>query len=210
MGDYAVAERAVGTLVDLSDRLGMPFWRQLANCLDGELRIRRGEAEKGSALLRAALDEMLSSRRALHHVGFLYALAEGLGSAGKVAEGLATIEDAFARADHDGERWCEAELHRVKGDLLCLAGSSQSIVAAESCFLESLAVAQEHGALFWELRAALSLARLRIAQQRSDEARELLERIYEKFTEGFDTQHLHSARALLTTLSSGSSGQRHR
>jgi predicted ATPase len=199
-GDFAAAERAIAILSDLSADLGMPFWRQLADCLNGELLIRRGEVAKGSILLRAALDVMLMDRRALHHVGFLYPLAEGLGSAGRVSEGLATIEDALAHSERDGERWCEAELHRVKGELLALKESGRFSAAAEACLLRAIDVAREHGALFWELRATLSLARLWVEHGRRDGAHQLLAAVYNRFTEGFDTPDLCSAKAFLASL----------
>ena len=93
-----------------------------------------------------------------------------------------------------------AELLRIKGELLLQETRDQSVAAAEECFYGAIDVAGEHGALFWGLRAALSLARLRIRQDRHDDARQILAPVYDRFTEGFGTADLKQAKALLEQL----------
>jgi predicted ATPase len=81
--------------------------------------------------------------------------------------------------------------------LLIQEATAQSVSAGEDCLKKALDVAQEQGALFWELRAAISLARLRVRQDRHDDARQALAPVYDRFTEGFETADLRSARAIL-------------
>ena len=89
----------------------------------------------------------------------------------------------------------------MKGELLLQGEGGKSTSAAEDCFSAALGLAREQGALFWELRAALSLARLRIRQDRQSAARAILAPVYDRFTEGFATADLTAAKALLDDLS---------
>jgi predicted ATPase len=164
------------------------------------LLIKRGEVAEGSILLRAAVNAFPATGQTVHLLGFLRDLAEGLAAVGRLAEAHATIDEALARYGRDGRLWCVAELRRVRGELLLVEAGSQSIMEAEDCFFGALEVARQQGALFWELRAALSLARLRIRQDRRDDARQLLAPVYDQFTEGFEAADLRCARALLETL----------
>jgi predicted ATPase len=107
---------------------------------------------------------------------------------------------ALEMADRGGEAWYVAELLRIKGELLLQHAGEQSIPAAEACFEGALQVAREQGALSWELRAAFSVARLRVRQNRQDDARRVLMPVYEQFTEGFETADLRSAKAMLGSL----------
>ena len=114
-------------------------------------------------------------------------------------EGLTLLTEALAVTNDTGERRWEAELHRLKGELL-LAGSAEHATEAETCFHQALDVARRQQAKSWELRAAVSLARLWQQQGKRTEARVLLAPIYGWFTEGFDTADLREARALLEAL----------
>jgi len=96
-----------------------------------------------------------------------------------------------------GQRWLAAELNRLKGKLLMRQGHFEP---AEQLYRKALSIAQEQGAKFWELRAATSLARLHCDRRRHSEARDLLGPVYGWFTEGFDTQDLKGAKALLDEL----------
>ena len=102
-------------------------------------------------------------------------------------------------ADRTGERWFEAELHRLRGEYL-IAHRAGEQAEAEACFEHALAVARRQSAKMWELRAAMSFARLRRGQGRPVEARDLLAPVYERFTEGLDTPDLKKAKALLDKL----------
>jgi hypothetical protein len=122
------------------------------------LLIMRGEFRAGSDLLRTTLDTYERIGWAVWYPEFLGVLAEGLAGLGRLTEALATVDQALARADRGGERYYVAELLRIKGEVLLQLAGDQSIPAAEGCFHEALEIAQERGALFWELRAALRLA----------------------------------------------------
>ena len=117
-----------------------------------------------------------------------------------LGEGLATVEEALARCERNEERWCIAELLRIKAELTLAQGAPQAAAAAEKHFLQALDWARRQETLAWELRAATGLARLWREQGRSAEALELLEPVYERFTEGFETVDLKAARALFDTL----------
>jgi predicted ATPase len=132
---------------------------------------------------------------------FLTLLAEACGSIGQTTEGLSLLAEALATVDRTEECGWEAELHRLKGEiLLAQAGESQKVQEAEACFQQALAVARHQQAKSLELRAAMSLSRLWQQQGKRAEARELLAPIYSWFTEGFDTPDLQEARALLEKL----------
>jgi predicted ATPase len=127
---------------------------------------------------------------------FLTLLAEALGLDGKIEGGLAALDDALAKAAVSGERGSNAEIHRLRGELT-LRLPNPDPTKAEDSFRTALAIAREQGTSGYELRAATSLARLWDEQGRRGEARELLAPVYGWFTEGFDTQDLKEAKALL-------------
>jgi predicted ATPase len=129
-----------------------------------------------------------------HHTALLARACE---IAGQVEEGLALLDDALQIVERTGERWFAAELNRHKGQLLLRHGHA---AAAEKFYRKALCIAEEQEAKLWELRAAVSLARLRRDQGRHAEARNLLAPVYGWFTEGFDTQDLNEAKALLDGL----------
>jgi predicted ATPase len=116
-------------------------------------------------------------------------------------EGLELVTEALTLTQRDDERWWEAELHRVKGELLLTNSPNTSGEATEACFNQALDIARIQSARSLELRAATSLARLWQEQGKLKEARDLLAPIYDWFTEGFDTPDLKDAKALLDELS---------
>jgi predicted ATPase len=152
------------------------------------------------ALLRTAQGELRETGFVALYTEILRALAEALAGAGEVAEGLTTIDEALARSERDEERWCVAELLRIKGELLLLQAGLNAVVTAEDHFRQAIDWAGRQSALSWELRAATSLARLWREQARNEEARELLAPIYARFTEGFETADLRAAKALIGDL----------
>ena len=110
------------------------------------------------------------------------------------------IDEAIGRAEGTKELWELAELMRVKGELLLMQSTSQDEAGAESCFRQALDAASRQDALSWEVRAATSLARLLRDRGRPADGKELLQPIYARFTEGFDTADLKSAKALLDAI----------
>jgi len=148
---------------------------------------------------------------------FLALLAEGCGRVGKIEEGLEVLVEALAYVDKTGERYYEAELYRLKGQLtlqkLAVASSQLSVTnpqplapnpqaeaEAEAYFLKAIEIARKQQAKSLELRATMSLARLWKEQSKKDEAQQMLAEIYGWFTEGFDTKDLQEAKALLEAL----------
>ena len=130
---------------------------------------------------------------------FLALLAETSAKAGQHGAGLTLLAEALAVINDTGERRWEAELYRLKGAVL-LALSAGHDAEAETCFRQALDIARRQQAKSWELRAAMSLARLWQRQGKRDAARQLLAETYGWFTEGFDTADLQEAKALLDEL----------
>jgi predicted ATPase len=155
-----------------------------------------GQLDEGIAGLRAILGGMQTSGNKTVSSVVLAGLARGLGEAGQADEGLAVCAEAQAFVASTGERLFEVEIHRIHGDLL-LTLPSPDYAQAEVAFREALEVARSQSAKSWELRAATSLARLWQRQGRRDEARALLQPVYDWFTEGFDTKDLKDAKVLL-------------
>lgn len=193
-GDLTAAEGAVVALGDWAARMNATLWKMMATCWKGKLLIERGEFARGNELISQMLEACEQSGWQMCYARFLGYLAEGLVGLGRFEEAGAKLDSAIVWADRHQEVWCQAELKRMKGELLL----RRSLAAeAEDCFQAASGMARAQGALFWELRVAVSLARLRMTQNRHDEVRGLLEPVYERFTEGFDTPDLRAARALL-------------
>jgi predicted ATPase len=127
-------------------------------------------------------------------------LASALAGVGRFADGLAAIDEVLAWTADTEADWFIAELLRVKGELLLLQGAPEAAATAEDHFWQALAWARRHGALSWELRAATSLARLRRDLGRPADATACLQPIYDRFTEGFGTTDLITAKQLLDQL----------
>jgi predicted ATPase len=199
--DLVASEQAVATWIDLVTSLDATYYKILTRCLEGKLLIRRGEFGTGTVLLRTALDACEETGWTMCYPEFLGALAEGLAGLGQLAKALLTIDQGLANADRGGERWYVPELLRIKGELLLQDAGDQADSIAEDCFRRSLEVARQQGALFWELRAATSLARLWHDQARSKEAHELLAPVYDRFTEGFETADLRTTKSLIEEIS---------
>jgi predicted ATPase/DNA-binding SARP family transcriptional activator len=198
-GALAAAEHAVASLLERSARHGLAGWHARARCLDGVQRIRAGEVTPGFEVLRDALHELRTTGFIPHHTALLGNLAQGLAGVGRAVEALTTIEEALARSEQDEERWCIAELLRIKAELVLQAGRGAT-GASETHFRQALEWARLQGALSLELRCATGLARLWLEQGNVEWARALLQPIYGRFTEGFDTLELRVARELLIRL----------
>ncbi len=196
-GDLAAAERFSEMLLHRTARHGLDVWNACGRCFKGMLLIQRGDLDRGLALLRAGVEEQREVKFVQYLTTFLGPLAAAFAGTGQVGQGLAAIDEALERSERSEERWNVAELLRIKGELLLLEGAPNAAAAAEDHFLRSLDWARRQGALSWELRGATSLARLWHAHGRTIEARELLAPVYGRFTEGFGTADLQTAKALL-------------
>ena len=197
-GDLAAADRAVTMLIDVATTHNVTFWRLVGHCLQGKLLIARGELETGVARLRLALDESDRTGWAICVPEYLGAMAEGLAGLGRPSEAIESIEAALLHANAGGEEWYNAELLRIKGELLRKAQKPSG--GAEDCFHRALEVARAQGAMFFELRGAMSLSRLKAEEGRAAEAYRVLAPVYGRFTEGYETADLRAARGLLEAL----------
>jgi predicted ATPase len=169
---------------------------------------QQGAVETGLTQLRQAAATLQELGGSLRQIDVFAMLAEAYGRGGHLEEGRGILTEALARAHTNGECHYEAELYRLKGELLLQNGKSQGEKGnsqeredAEECFLQAIDVARHQQAKSLELRAAMSLARLWERQGKRGEARDLLAPIYNWFTEGFDTADLQQAKGLLETLS---------
>jgi predicted ATPase/DNA-binding winged helix-turn-helix (wHTH) protein len=201
-GDFATADREIARLIEVATGLNAHLWETAGHFLKGKLLVERGEFAQGLLVLRDAFET--SDRTGWHvsYTEFKGALALGLAGTGRLDEALVALDDAMAAEGEDGhgQGWYAPELLRIKGELLLQQAADQSTLAAEDCFKQAAQMAREQGALFWELRVALSVARLRLSQGRHHEARAPLAAVYDRFTEGFATADLRAARALLEEL----------
>jgi predicted ATPase/DNA-binding winged helix-turn-helix (wHTH) protein len=196
-GDLTLAERYIKALMDRSARHALELWSVVGHCFEGVLLVKRGNIGAGLELLRTAFTRVPQNALSLLYTPFLAEIADALGRGGKAAEGLSIIDEALARSERNEEHWYIAELLRIKGELILREGAPQAAMAAEEHFLRSLDGARRQGALSWELRTSTSLARLQHDQGRIAEARNLLQPVYDRFSEGFETPDLKTAKAYL-------------
>ena len=163
----------------------------------GWLKVKNGDVVEGISLIRngsAAYRATGAEAWVPHQIALLARACE---IAGQIEEAVDLVDDGLQITEKTGERWLAAELYRYKGWLLSGRGQSE---AAEELYRKALSIAEEQGAKLWELRAAVSLARLRRDQGRQAEARHLLGPIYGWFSVGFGTPDLEDAKALLVEV----------
>jgi predicted ATPase len=173
----------------------------LSLILQGWALAEQAQAEAGIAQIHQGLAASQATGAKLNRPFYLTLLAQAYGRAGQPAEGLRVVAEALVAVQHTGVREHEAEIYRLRGELLLQSGVEESrSPGVEDCFRQALAIARRQQAKSLELRAALSLARLWQQQDKREAARELLAPIYGWFTEGFDTADLQEAKALLDAL----------
>jgi predicted ATPase/DNA-binding winged helix-turn-helix (wHTH) protein len=200
VGDYETAEHSITSLLEHTQRHALGTWSVLGRCWKATLHLKRGEWDVGVPMLTDSLEELREVRFAFYRTQFMGTLAAGIAAIGEVSRGLTMVDQALERCAAKEELWCMAELLRLKGSILVAAGSSR-LVAAEDQFRQSVDWARRQGALSWELRAATSLGELQRLEGRMTEARMSITTVYDRFTEGFATADLRSARALIDELS---------
>jgi predicted ATPase/DNA-binding winged helix-turn-helix (wHTH) protein len=200
VGDLARAEHYATMLNDRSEELALDgWWSAWGRGLKGVVLIRRGEVSAGLQLLHTSMDELDNGGFGLRYTELLGAMADGLSINGPKTDGLVAVDHALARCAREEERWIVPELLRIKGELLLLQDRS-SCAQAQEHFMRSLDCAREQQVLSWELRAATSLARLQRDSGGRETARDLLMSVYARFSEGFETADLKSAKSLLDEL----------
>jgi predicted ATPase len=194
------AQEMAEAVITLGTEQGFPHWVMRGTIMQGWLLVEQGKWEEGIAQMRQSA--ALGGGREQTYSAAL--VAEAYRKAGQIEEGLSAVTGALTRAHETGTGYYEAELHRIKGELLLQSGvlSLESRVQeAESCFQKALEVARSQSAMSLELRAVMSLSRLWQRQGKQNDARQLLADIYGWFTEGFDTADLKEAKELLEGLS---------
>ena len=199
-GDLAGAEHYGGMLRDHSERHALGRWRIYGNIHQAVILIRRGDVDRGLQLMRVAWDEVRGVELPFSCLLFMGEMTEALSRVGHIAEALAAVEETVTWTERYEDRWCAGELLRVKGELLLLEDGPGAATTAEDHFRQALDWARRQSVLSWELRAAMSLARLLRDRDRVREGRELLSSVYGRFTEGFGTADLQIAKQLLDEL----------
>jgi DNA-binding winged helix-turn-helix (wHTH) protein/predicted ATPase len=202
-GEFSAALEATQRLRSVGHEQGFRLYEALGMMTQGSVLVQCGELAPGCTLLTTGLTQYrhLGCRASLTF--FLSFLAETHLRQGQVAEGLAVIAEALRLTATHFDRFWEAELHRQQGNLLLAQTDPQhsvpgtAVADAEACFQQALAIARQQGAKALELRAAMSLSHVWLAQDKPDAAQVLLAEIYDWFTEGLDTADLQAAKALL-------------
>ena len=197
-GNYGTATALVDELAALADDKDAALWKPLRMMYQGRLLFSTGKAAD-------ALPTITSGLAAWRSIGatmtfdFLSHLAEAYAEVGKFDDARRCIGEALTATYATNEKWFEAEINRVAGEIARRSPQSDT-AKAETYFERALAVARQQQAKSWELRAAMSMARLWRDQGKRDQARDLLAPVYGWFTEGFDTRDLKEAKALLDEL----------
>jgi class 3 adenylate cyclase len=189
----------------LSEQHGFAQWSAYAKAHLGRSLIELGKIEEGASLIRVGLSDGMGIGIGFNRTLNLASLAVGAAKVADWNEVMQQLDDALRQVDASGERWYEAEIHRLKGEFLVAQHGAAAAPRAELCFQQSIEIARHQGAKAWELRAATSLAQLWHSQGKRKEARDPLLSIYSWFTEGFDTKDLMEAKVLLEQLSAGAS-----
>ncbi len=210
---YATRERGEAA-IELCTEQGFAFWLAMSTILEGCALAEWGQGEDGIAKVRQSLASWRATGAEIARPYFLALLAEAHGKVGQAGEGLKVLTEALDMAEKNGERFYEAELYRLKGELSLKSrqvedksqtSQDKSEVRspeseAEECFLKAIEIARKQQAKSLELRAVMSLSRLWQSQGKKEEARQMLAEVYGWLTEGFDTKDLLEAKALLEEL----------
>lgn len=192
------AQTQAEKLISLSTEHGFPMWRAAGLIMRGWALSKHGQFTEGIKEIHGGLDAWRSTGAAIFLPFYLGILAQAYARSGKLAEGLRTLDAALDTVAQNDERLYEAELYRLKGELLLMDGNLES--DAEDCFRRAIRVASQQSVKILELRSAVSLGKLYQRQGKTSEANELLIHVYSWFTEGFDTTDLKEAEMLLKEL----------
>jgi len=195
--DVRTSQDHAEACIRISQEHGLPVLLAWGKSLYGIALVEQGHTEEGISELRQGIADSRTTGYESGNSAWLTHLAEAYWKAGWPEKGLTVIAEALDIFEKSGEHFWEAEIHRVKGELLLIQGDEAE---AEASFKKAIEVTWRQFTRSWELRATMSLCRLWQIQGKSAEARQLLEKIYGWFTEGFDTGDLREAKALLDEL----------
>jgi predicted ATPase len=229
--EWQIAQERAEAVIVLSTEQGFPFWLAQGTIVRGRALTEQGQVEEGLAQMRRGLAVFRDMGAELVRTALLHLLAATYAKVGRTEEGLRVVAEALAFVDKTGERFSEAELYRIKGELTFAQSSVQGLESgvqenqkakgkdqkvkntdprslppdpqgeAEAYFLKAIDIARKQQAKSLELRATMSLARLWQQQGKHHQAHKILSEVYNWFTEGFDTKDLQEAKALLEALS---------
>ncbi|MBS1787806.1 MAG: protein kinase [Acidobacteria bacterium] len=217
LGEPQNAQQIAEEAVFIATEHGFPLNYAYASLHRGYASARQGRLTDGIAEMQQNFERLRAIGTEMSLNGYSVDLAEVLGLAGRIEEGLAVVNEAIVRASKSGECYFEAESYRVKADLLVQqaagqldrASSTDSGIAdaqsilneAATNYQQAITLAHRRGTLLHELRATVGLCRVWQRQEKSGQARTLLTEVYRRFTEGFDTPDLQCAKALLDQIS---------
>jgi predicted ATPase len=200
-GDYVAAEKYSDELIALGHERATPIWKALGIIRQGSILSLTGKASEAVPTITSGLNGFRSTGATLFAPLYLSYLAKAHAELDQFDDAWRCIGESLTTVETTKERWCEAEINRVAGEI-ALKPQERDTAKAEAYFNRALAVAHQQQAKSWELRAAMSMARLWRDQGKRVEACNLLAPVYGWFTEGFDTRDLKEAKALLDELTS--------
>ena len=198
-GNYAAANKQSNEVSSLADEKGAPLWKAYGILFQGFLLAITGEASNAIQMINTGMVSYRSTGSTAFMPWYLSNLAMAYAEVGQFEDAWSCIDQAMMTAERTKERWSDAEVHRVAGEI-ALKLPEPDATKAEGSFELALAVAREQQAKSWELRAAMSMARLWRDQGKRHQAHDLLAPVYGWFTEGFDTLDLKEAKSLLEQL----------
>lgn len=207
-GDHAAANEEAGELVALANEKDALFWKAQGMFLQGCVSAAIGQPEDAVQLITAGTTAWRSLGSTFWMPFQLSNLARAYAGLGQLENAWRCLGEAMMAAETTKERWYEAEIYRVAGEI-ALLGAAPDFVKAEQHFERALEIARAQQAKSWELRAWISLARLWRDQGKREQAHDCLAPVYGSFTEGFNTSDLRQAKALLDDLApdGGDSGR---
>jgi predicted ATPase len=198
LGYYAAASKHADELVTFATQKGVGFWKSFGVLDQSVASAALGNSADAVQKIASAIGAHRSMGSTVNLPEYLVYLANAHAQLGQIDDAWRCIDEATTM-EASGEKWYEAEVNRVAGEI-ALKASKPDAAKAQACFERSLAIARKQQAKSLELRAAMSMARLWRDQGKRDEARELLAPVYGWFTEGFDTRDLKEAKASLDQL----------
>jgi predicted ATPase len=198
-GNYAAAKAKADEVMTLAEEKGASMWKAAATAYQGLIFALTGKASDAVQKITGGISAFRSTGATVAGPLWLSHLATAYAELGQFDDAWRCVGDAMTAVETTNERWFEADILRMAGETALLSPEPDA-AKAEAYFDRALAVAREQQTKSWELRAAMSMARLWRDQGKRDEARELLAPVYGWFTEGFDTLDLKEAKALLDEL----------
>jgi class 3 adenylate cyclase/predicted ATPase len=198
-GSYPAAKQQLDEAITLADEKGALFWKTGAMLVSGCLLAATGKAADAVSMITPGLNAWRQTGTTVWTPAYFSYLARAHADLGHLDEASRAIGEAIAAVQTTKDTWYEAEIHRIAG-AIALRQAVPDAAKAEACFEQALAVARAQRAKSWELRAAMSMARLKLAQGKPGVGRDLLAPVCGWFTEGFETVDLREAKSLLETL----------